>query len=107
MIWVDIDGDGQCELITGCRHRAHCGNEPGEDDIVGLYIFKWNGESFTKQVVDYGKVPCHSGTGIFFQVVDLDGNGRLDIVAPGKEGLYHFQEPRVRECGGKSWLRSQ
>ncbi|MBM4045001.1 MAG: VCBS repeat-containing protein, partial [Planctomycetes bacterium] len=28
--WVDIDGDGQCELVTGKRHRAHCGNDVGE-----------------------------------------------------------------------------
>ena len=90
MIWIDIDGDGQCELITGNRHRAHCGHEPGEDDIVGLYIFKWNGESFTKQVVDYGPVPRHSGTGIYMAVADVNADGRLDIIAPGKEGLYLF-----------------
>ncbi|MCE5199682.1 MAG: VCBS repeat-containing protein [Armatimonadota bacterium] len=99
MMWLDIDGDGQCELITGCRHRAHCGNEPGEDEMVGLYIFKWNGESFTKQVVDYGAVPDHSGTGIYFSVADLDGNGLLDIVAPGKEGLYIFRNLGFENIG--------
>lgn len=91
MQWVDIDGDGFCELITGNRYRAHCGQEAGETDVVGLYCFKWNGESFTKQVIDHGKVPNASGTGIFFTVIDLDGDGRLDIVAPGKEGLYFFR----------------
>lgn len=91
MIWADIDGDGECELVTGNRYRAHCGTEPGETDIIGLFYFKWNGESFTKVVVDYGKVGEHSGTGIMFQVVDMDGNGRLDIVAPGKEGLFLFK----------------
>lgn len=99
MIWVDIDGDGQGELITGSRHRAHCGNDPGEDDFVGLYIFKWNGESFTKQVVDFGTVPYHSGTGIFFCVADIDGDGRLDIVAPGKEGLYIFRNRGFESIG--------
>jgi hypothetical protein len=91
MIWIDIDGDGENELVTGNRYRAHCGHEAGETDVVGLYIFKWNGESFTKQVVDHGKVPDASGTGIHFVVTDLDGDGRLDIVAPGKEGLYIFR----------------
>jgi len=91
MQWIDIDGDGECELVTGNRYRAHCGNEAGETDVVGVYIFKWNGESFTKMVVDHGKVPDASGTGIFFIVEDMDGNGRLDIVAPGKEGLYLFR----------------
>lgn len=91
MQWVDIDGDGQCELLTGNRFRAHCGTEAGETDVVGLYYFKWNGESFTKVVIDHGKIPYASGTGIFMAVADLDGNGRLDIVAPGKDGLFIFK----------------
>ncbi len=40
MWWADIDGDGQCELITGKRYRAHCGHDPGEYDPYGLYYFK-------------------------------------------------------------------
>ena len=46
MQWVDLDGDGQPELVTGKRHRAHCGNDPGEYDDLGLYYFKWTGEGF-------------------------------------------------------------
>jgi hypothetical protein len=87
MIWADIDGDGKGELITGKRYRAHCGKDPGADDPAGIYYFKWNGETLAKQIVDYGPMPGGKGCGIFFQVADLDGNGRLDIVAPGKCGL--------------------
>ena len=101
MIWIDIDGDGQCELVTGNRFRAHCGAEPGETDIIGLYYFKWNGESFTKVVIDHGKIGDHSGTGIFMQVVDMDGNGKLDIVAPGKEGLFLFRNLGPEQVGVK------
>lgn len=100
MQWIDIDGDGECELLTGNRYRAHCGAEPGETDIVGLYYFKWNGESFTKVVIDHGKVPGCSGTGIYFSVADMDGNGRLDIVAPGKEGLFIFKNLGPENVGG-------
>ena len=91
MFWLDIDGDGECELVTGKRYRAHCGNDPGSADDVGIYYFKWNGDSFSKQVIDYGPPRVGTGCGIFFQVADLDGNGRLDIVAPGKDGLYLFR----------------
>lgn len=99
MLWVDVDGDGCCELLTGNRYRAHCGNEPGETDIVGLFYFKWNGESFTKCVIDYGKVGEHSGTGIFMWAGDIDGDGRLDIVAPGKEGLFLFRNLGPERAG--------
>jgi hypothetical protein len=91
MIWADLDGDGQCELITGKRYRAHCGHDPGEYDGVGLYYFKWTGEGFAKQVIDYGPIRQGKGCGIQFQVVDIDGDGRLDIVAPGKDGLCLFK----------------
>lgn len=97
LIWADIDNDGEKELITGQRYRAHCGNDPGEWDDIGVFYFKWNGESFSKQVIDYGSPGESSGVGIHFAVVDLDGDGWLDIVAPGKDGLQVFYN-----LGGKT-----
>jgi len=88
--WIDIDGDGECELVTGKRHRAHCGNEAGEWDDLGIYYFKWTGESFSKQVITYGPMGAGNGCGIHFALADLRGTGRLDLVAPGKDGLYVF-----------------
>ena len=87
MHWVDIDGDGQCELVTGKRYRGHMDNDPGSFDDYGIYYFKWNGESFTKIPIIFGKARQTKGLGIFSQVVDLNGDGRLDILAPGKDGL--------------------
>ncbi len=87
----DIDNDGELELVTGKRYRAHCGNDPGADDPVGVYYFKINGGKFDKHVVDFGPAGEHSGVGITFAVRDLDGNGWKDIVAPGKDGLFLFR----------------
>ena len=89
--WVDIDADGDCELVTGKRYRAHNGRDPGGYDDIGIYYFKWNGESFSKQVIDCGTPVIASVCGILFGIADLNGNGWLDIVAPGKDGLHLFE----------------
>lgn len=88
---VDIDNDGKAELVTGKRYMAHNGNDPGEYDPLGIYYFKINGVNFEKHVIDYGAAGEGAGCGIYFWVADLNGNGRLDIVAPGKDGLHIFQ----------------
>ncbi len=88
---VDIDSDGELELVTGKRYRAHCGNDPGANDPVGVYYFKLNGGAFERHTIDYGPAPEASGVGIYFWIADIDGNGWLDIVAPGKDGLCLFR----------------
>ena len=90
MEWVDIDNDGEMELVTGKRYRAHNGNDPGADDHLGIYYFKWNGESFTKNIVSYGPFGEGKGAGIYFTVTDLNASGWKDIVVAGKDGLCVF-----------------
>lgn len=90
MEWDDLDNDGKPELITGKRYRAHNDGDPGPNDPLGLYYYQWNGESFTKQIISYGKFGEGKGTGIYFQIVDLQNDGRKDIVVAGKEGLFIF-----------------
>jgi hypothetical protein len=86
MVWTDIDGDGTAELVTGKRYRAHNDHDPGSADPCGIYYFKWNGEAFTKQVISYGT----KGAGLYFDIYDLTGSGRKDIVVAGKDGLFIF-----------------
>lgn len=94
MEWVDIDQDGENELVTGKRYRAHNGKDPGGNDDLGLYYFEWNGENFSKQVIDYGPYGQGKGTGVYFSVKDLNKNGRKDIIVAGKDGLYiYYNEP--------------
>ena len=63
--------------------------------ILGTVIFlsscARNGKSFSKQVIDYGPAGTGSGCGIYFHAVDINNNGLIDIVAPGKDGLHLFQ----------------
>lgn len=90
MQWIDLDGDGKEELLTGKRYRAHNGGDPGANDPLGIYYYKWNGEAFTKQIISYGPFGEGKGLGIYFSVADLTGSGRKDIIVAGKDGLYVF-----------------
>jgi len=88
---ADLDKDGQPELVTGKRYRAHVGHDPGADDPVGLYYFKIDKGAFKRVTIDYGSPDQHSGSGIYLWIADVSGNGWKDIVAAGKEGMYLFR----------------
>ena len=86
--WIDVDGDGHPELITGKRWRAHPEGDPGNEDDLGIWMYRWTGSGFEKEVVDAGPPGVGLGIGIDFDLADTTGNGYLDIVAPGKDGLW-------------------
>jgi hypothetical protein len=91
MALADIDNDGEPELITGKRWRAHSGGDPGANDPIGLYYYDLNGGNFIRHTLDYGPADRTSGSGIYLWIADIDGNGWKDILAPGKEGMYLFK----------------
>lgn len=94
---ADIDNDGELELVTGKRYRAHMGSDPGANDPLGVYYYKINGGEFVRHTIDYGPADRASGVGIYMWIEDVTGNGWKDIVAPGKEGLYLFRNLGLRE----------
>ena len=87
--WADLDGDGVREIVTGKRYRAHPnGIDEGTYDDLGVYRYRWTGEGFAKQVISHGELGVGVGVGIAFDLADLRGTGRLDVIAPGKDGLH-------------------
>lgn len=100
---VDLNGDGRKDLVTGKRFMAHNGSDPGEKEPLGVY---WYESAFApasalagpsaspgqarpvewiRHVIDYGG---RMGGGMQIPVVDIDGDGDLDIVCAGKSGLF-------------------
>lgn len=86
LVWADLDGDGQDELITGKRYYAHNGGDPGGQDPPCLFYYKWNPETlqFKRFVIDQERV----GTGLQIVAEDLNGDGKVDIAVAGKSGTY-------------------
>jgi FG-GAP-like repeat len=97
---VDINGDGRLDFVTGKRFMAHNGSDPGEREPLGVYWYEYRPVAapagggrgaagpqveWIRHLIDYGG---RMGGGMQIPVVDLDGDGDLDVVCAGKSGLF-------------------
>ena len=86
---VDLNGDGRLDLVTGKRFMAHNGSDPGEKEPLGVYWYEFrkgaSAPEWIRHLVDYGG---RMGGGMQIPVVDVDRDGNLDLVCPGKSGLF-------------------
>ena len=91
---VDIDGDGQPELLAGKRYRGHSGNDPGSHDPLVVYYYKIDRKTgqFTRYAIS---VNGTAGAGTQFVTEDMDGDGDLDIVTAGKTGVHFFENLKI------------
>ncbi|HUT47072.1 MAG TPA: HEAT repeat domain-containing protein, partial [Sedimentisphaerales bacterium] len=87
LILADLDNDGTDELITGKRFHAHNGNDPGGNDPTCLYYYKFDlkQRKWDRHIIHEGG---DVGLGISTAALDIDADGDIDIVAPGKSGLF-------------------
>jgi hypothetical protein len=85
---ADLDGDGEPELIAGKCLWAHDGGDPGAADPPAVFYYAWSRATaqWTRHTI------AAPGEGIAlnrqFAVVDLNQDGRPDIVAPSKRSLW-------------------
>jgi len=111
LLWADIDGDGKAEeLVTGKRVYAH-EIEPGatEASVIAWFNFDKAKGEWVKHVIFQGEAAKNApaegakrsaqkdfpagtaGTGLQVTAIDIDKDGDIDLVCPGKSGLYLFE----------------
>ncbi len=110
LIWADLNDDGRDELVTGKRVYAH-EIEPGATDgsVVAWYGFDKDAKTWKKHVIYQGEAAKNApaegpkrsaqkdfpagtaGTGLQMTAIDIDRDGDLDLLCPGKSGLYLFE----------------
>lgn len=91
-VLADMDGDGQPDLVTGKRWYAHFAGDPGIDEPVVLVVFRYTRAADGSLTWTRFEVDNDSGVGNEFDVVDLDGDGKLDIVAATRKGVFWFEQ---------------
>jgi len=97
--FVDIDGDGDKDLVSGRRWWAHGPKGdagPGDPAYVYWFEAKKNQEGFTTFIPH--EVDDDSGIGTQFAVEDVSGDGIPDIVISNKRGVYVLVQVRTPDA---------
>jgi hypothetical protein len=93
--FVDINGDGLKDLVTGKRWWAHGATgdvDPGAPAVLYWFEAKKNANGSTRFVPH--QIDNNSGIGTQFAVADVNGDKLPDIVVANKKGVFVFEQIR-------------
>jgi hypothetical protein len=89
---ADIDGDGLRDIVTGKRMWAHGPEgdiEPSADPVVYWFRLTRPADG-PARYVPY-EIDSNSGVGVQVLAVDVDQDGRIDVVTASKLGTFVFR----------------
>jgi hypothetical protein len=99
----DLNGDGKLDFVTGKRLFAHHGRDTSCYDPLFGFWYEMQGGQIKRHVLYFNHLPWYSAEknvnpppngaismGMKVIIVDMNKDGRNDVVVPGKAGLYVF-----------------
>jgi len=87
---ADLNGDGKPELVAGKRFMSHDGKDTGEWDplVICAYTFQTEMRTWRRQILTSNN---NASWDLDPKIVDFDADGDLDLICPGRSGLYWLE----------------
>jgi hypothetical protein len=95
MHFVDMNGDGRKDLVTGKRWWAH--GRTGDVDPTSPAVLYWveiAGEKGGRPRFVPHLIDDNSGVGTSFAIGDVNGDGLPDVAVANKKGVFVFEQVR-------------
>jgi hypothetical protein len=88
---ADMNGDGLMDFVTGKRYWAHFVHDPGSHERSVLCWYELSRKDGQVTWIKH-EICDDSGVGLHFRIVDVNADGRLDIVTSNKKGVFYFEQ---------------
>lgn len=100
-LWLDLDGNGRKEFVTGSRFMAHEGKDIGEANPLTVISLEFvpADRSWRRRLVSQNALV---GFGVDPQAADVDVDGDIDLVCADLSGLFLLENRTV--TGTESFL---